>query len=131
MSRTHRTLTVLAGLLAAATVVPAVAGAEGSSHRLGGAPRMVLADAHHATIRFATDRLPKKSGGGYRATIRFAAGTDARVTTIKATGWHGDDVVYAAKVTARDALKAGTKYRVTFTLAGAEPQRVFVKAYEG
>lgn len=131
MSRTNRILIVLAGLLATATVVPAVAGAEDAAHRLGGSPRMVLADDHHATIRFAADRLPRKSGGGYRATIRFAKGTDARVTTIKATGRHGDDVVYAAKVTARDALKAGRKYRVTFTLAGGKPQRVFVKAYAG
>lgn len=127
MSRTNRTLTVLVGLLAAASV-PAVAGAAGATHPLGGAPQMVLTDAHHATIKFATERLPKTSSGGYRATIRFAKGTDARVTTIKATGRHGGDVVYAAKVTARDALKAGTKYRVTFTLAGAKSQRVFVKA---
>ncbi len=130
MSRTNRTLIVLAGLLATATV-PSVAGADDPTYRLGGSPRMVLADAHHGTIKFATDRLPRKSGGGYRATIEFAAGTDARVTTIKATGRHGDDVVYTAKVTAEDALKAGKKYRVTFTLAGSKPQRVFVKAYEG
>lgn len=128
MSRTNRTAAVLIGLLAAAAV-PAVAGADDATPRLGGAPRLVLSDAHHATIKFAADRLPKKPGGGYRATIRFATGTDARVTTIKATGRHGDDVVYSAKVTARDALKAGTKYRVTFTLADAKPQRVFVKAY--
>lgn len=130
MSRTTRTLSVLVGLMATATIVPAAAGADDASHRLGGSPRMVLADAHHATITFATDSLPKKSGGGYRATITFAAGTDARVTTIKATGRHGDDVVYAAKVTARDTLQAGRKYRVTFRFAGGAPQRVFVKAYD-
>lgn len=130
MSRTNRTLIVLAGILATATVVPTVAGADDATHRLGGSPRMVLSDAHHATIKFATDSLPKKSGGGYRATIKFAKGTDARVTTIKATGRHGDDVVYSAKVTARDELQAGKKYRVTFTLAGGTPQRVFVKAYD-
>lgn len=130
MSRTNRTLILLAGLLATATVLPTGAGAEDAPHRLGGSPRMVLGDAHHATIRFATERLPRKSGGGYRATIRFAKGTDARVTTIRATGRHGSDVVYSAKVTARDALKAGRKYRITFTLAGSTPQRVFVKAYD-
>lgn len=129
MSRPNRIAAVLTGLVVAAAV-PAVADADDATYRLGGSPRMILADAHHATIRFATDRLPRKAGGGYRATIRFATGTDARVTTIKATGRHGRDVVYSAKVTARDALQAGTKYRVTFTLAGAKPQRVFVKAYE-
>lgn len=128
MSRTHRTLPALAALLAAG-LVPAVADAADATYRLGGAPRMVLADAHHATIRFASDRLPKTSSGRYRATIRFATGTDARVTTIRATGRHGDDVVYTAKVRARDALKAGRKYRLTFILAGSKPQRVFVKAY--
>jgi hypothetical protein len=125
MSRTNRILTL--GLLAAASV-PAVAEAA-TTHRLGGAPRMVLTDGHHATIKFATDRLPKTSSGNYRATIRFGEDTDARVTKITATGRHGSDVVYSAKVTAKDTLKAGTKYRVSFTLAGGKPQRVFVKAY--
>lgn len=129
MSRPNRLLAVVAGLLVAATV-PVVADAAGSGHRLGGSPQMFLADGHHATIEFATGRLPSKPDGDYRATVRFAKGTDARVTRITATGHHGSDVVYSAKVTARDALKAGTKYRVTFTLAGAAPQRVFVKAYD-
>lgn len=126
MSRTHRILTL--GVLAAAAV-PAVAEAADTAHRLGGAPRMVLADEHHATIKFATDRLPKTSSGRYRATIRFATGVDARVTKITATGRHGSDVVYSAKVTAKDELKVGTKYRISFSLAGGKPQRVLVKAY--
>jgi hypothetical protein len=129
MSRSHRLLIIVVGLLAAAAV-PAGADAGGGAHRLGGSPQMFLTDGHHATIKFASARLPSKPGGGYRATIRFDKATDARVTTIKATGRHGSDVVYSAKVTARDALKAGTKYRVTFTLDDGSPQRVFVKAYD-
>ena len=62
-------------LLATAALAPAAAHAA-SDHgaRLGGQPTMVQVDAHHATLEFASDRLPRTAGGAVDARIRFAGG---------------------------------------------------------
>ncbi len=128
MSPLQRTSIVLAAVAAMGPTAASAVAADGT-HRLGGAPRMVLIDRHHATVSFATSRLPTRSDGSYRATLRFSRDVGARVVRIRATGRHGSDVVYSARVAARSVLKAGTKYRVSFTLASSKPQRVLVKAY--
>lgn len=99
--------------VAAAALAPAAAGA--ADPTLGGAPQLRLIDSHHATLTFAADRLPRKPSGAIDARIRFNGGQ--RVSSLKPTGRHGQDVVYSAKVTSKRALRVGVKYTVAIKLA--------------
>jgi len=78
---------------------------------------MVQVDAHHATLEFASDRLPRTAGGAVDARIRFAGGQ--RVSGLTPVGRHGYDVRYQAKVTSQSALRAGAKYTVRISLPGS------------
>ncbi len=112
---THSTpLKLLAGAAAAVALVPAVADA-----KLGGSPQMHTIDSHHASLRFAADHKPTK--------IIFANG--AKVGTATKVGTHGSDNVYRVRVTTSRALKAGTKYTVTFRFAGESAAKRLVKLY--
>ena len=105
-------------LLATAALAPAAAHATfGHGARLGGQPTMVQVDAHHATLEFASDRLPRTAGGAVDARIRFAGGQ--RVSGLTPVGRHGYDVRYQAKVTSQSALRAGAKYTVRISLPGS------------
>jgi hypothetical protein len=114
LRRTARTT----ALLATAALAPAAAHAA-SDHgaRLGGQPTMVQVDAHHATLEFASDRLPRTAGGAVDARIRFAGGQ--RVSGLTPVGRHGYDVRYRATVRSQSALRAGAKYTVRIGLPGS------------
>ena len=120
-------LTVTALTLSA--LVPAAAMATGvhSNPQLGGNPQMRLIDNHHATLNFASDRLPRTAAGKVDAKITFVNG--ARVSDIKPVGTHGNDIKYSARVSSRTALKLHQKYTVKFRLGDAKTVSRFVKLF--
>jgi hypothetical protein len=125
-----RRTALTASLLAAAALAPAAAHAAGDSGthlRLGGQPTMVQVDAHHATLEFAADRLPRTAKGAVDARIRFAGGQ--RVSALKPVGRHGDDVRYQATVTSTSPLRVDAKYTVRITLPGSEAVTRLVKLH--
>ncbi len=112
---TRKPLILTTSLLAAAALAPAVASADA---QLGGAPTLRQVDAHHATLRFASNRLPRTSTGRIAARVVVSG---ERADSVTAVGRHGDDVVYRARIsTARD-LRAGTKHTVRILVDGQDP----------
>lgn len=95
--------------------------------KLGGQPQMKLADSHHATLEFASDRLARTASGKVDAGISFVNG--AKVTAIKPVGTHGDDIRYQARVTSTKALRTHAKYTVKFRLGDSKPVQRLVKLY--
>jgi hypothetical protein len=87
---------------------------------LRGAPQMHLVNAHHATLSFAADRIARAS------SITLPGGN---VTRLRASGRHGDDTVYTARVSSRRRLEVGRKYSVTFRLGGGTAVRRLVKLH--
>jgi hypothetical protein len=120
LTATALTLTALA---------PAAALATGVHHnpQLGGNPQMRLIDNHHATLNFASDRLPRTAAGKVDAKITFVNGD--RVTNIKPVGTHGSDIRYTATVSSKNALKLHQKYTVKFRLGDAKTVSRFVKLF--
>jgi len=110
MSR--KPLTITASLLAAAALAPTAALA--ADVQLGGAPTARMTDAHHATVRFASDRLPRNANGKLDARVVFSG---ERARGLKAVGRHGSDIVYTARVSTDRTLRAGTKYTVKIKIA--------------
>ena len=115
--------------LALTALAPAAALATGvhSNPQLGGNPQMRLIDNHHATLNFASDRLPRTAAGKVDAKITFVNGD--RVTDIKPVGTHGTDIKYTAKVSSKSALKLHQKYTVKFRLGDSKPVQRLVKLY--
>ena len=70
-----------------------------SNPQLGGNPQMRVVDDNHATLNFASDRLPRTAAGKVDAKIVFVNG--ARVTDIKPVGTHGYDIKYTARVSSQ------------------------------
>jgi len=128
VSRLSTALAVVALSATAAVPTAALAGAT-PVVKLQGSPQMFVVDAHHATLKFAARRIHKTASGGLGVTIAYAGGQ--RVTNVRATGTHGTDIVYSATVASKTALKAGTKYTVSFRFAGGtgKADRRAVKLY--
>ena len=59
---------------------------------------------NHATLNFASDRLPRTAAGKVDAKIVFVNG--ARVTDIKPVGTHGYDIRYTARVSSQKPAEA-------------------------
>src|SRR3954453_15829888 len=113
MPSTKTTLTT--ALILSALAPAAALGAGVHSHpKLGGQPQMSLADSHHATLKFASDRLPRTADGKIDAKITFVNG--AKVTAIKPVGTHGYDIKYEARFSSTKALREHAKYTVRFRL---------------
>jgi hypothetical protein len=123
--------TLTASLLAAAALAPAAAqAADGSAAhtaRLGGQPTMFQLDAHHATLEFAADRLPRTATGAVDARVQFSGGQ--RVAALKPVGRHGTDIRYRATVTSTANLRVGAKYTVRIKLAGSPVVTRLVKLH--
>ena len=115
--------------LTLSALVPAAAMATGvhSNPQLGGNPQMRLIDNHHATLNFASDRLPRTAAGKVDAKITFVNG--ARVSGLKAVGTHGSDIRYAAKVTSSKPIKLHQKYTVRFRLGDGKAVERLVKVF--
>jgi hypothetical protein len=110
---TRTPLTIAAALFATAAVAAPTAALAADVH-LGGAPTARMTDAHHATLRFASDRLPRTASGKLDARVIFSG---ERATHLKAVGRHGSDIVYRARVSTDRTLRAGTKYTVRIKVA--------------
>ena len=110
-----RKTSLLASLLAVAAMAPAAAHAAGA--QLGGQPTMHAIDAHHATLEFAADKLPRTKSGAVDARVQFAGGQ--RVSGLKPVGRHGYDVRYQATVTSTAPFRINAKYTVRIKLPGS------------
>ena len=123
-----RKTTLTASLLAVAALAPAAAHAAGDHGlRLGGQPTLHAIDAHHATLEFASDRLPRTAKGAVDAHVRFAGAQ--RISGLKAVGTHGDDIRYQATVTSTPVLRIGAKYTVRIKLAESATVTRLVKLH--
>jgi hypothetical protein len=124
-----KTKTALTTTLLLSALAPAAAlGAGVHSHpKLGGQPQMRLVDSHHATLNFASDRLPRTAAGKVDAKITFVNG--AKVTDIKPVGTHGNDIKYQARVSYTKELRNHAKYTVKFRLGDSSTVQRFVKIY--
>jgi len=110
-----RKTSLLASVLAVAAMAPAAAHAAGA--QLGGQPTMHAIDAHHATLEFAADKLPRTKSGAVDARVQFAGGQ--RVSGLKPVGRHGYDVRYQATVTSTAPFRINAKYTVRIKLPGS------------
>jgi hypothetical protein len=120
--------TIITALLLSALAPAAALGAGVHSHpKLGGQPQMSLVDSHHATLKFASDRLARTADGKVDAKITFVNG--AKVTAIKPVGTHGDDIRYEARVSSTKELRNHAKYTVRFRLGDSSSVQRLVKLY--
>jgi hypothetical protein len=110
---TRKPFTVAAAIFATVAVAAPTA-ALAADVQLGGAPTARMTDSHHATLRFASDRLPRTASGKLDARVVFSG---ERATRLKAVGRHGSDIVYSARVSTDRTLRAGTKYTVKIKVA--------------
>ncbi|MEN3279963.1 MAG: hypothetical protein V7607_1103 [Solirubrobacteraceae bacterium] len=126
---TSKTTRITTALLIASALVPAAALGAGvhSQPKLGGQPQMSIVDSHHATLKFASDRLPRTADGKVDAKITFVNG--ATVTAIKPVGTHGNDIKYQARVSSTKALREHAKYTVRFRLGDSSSVQRLVKLY--
>jgi hypothetical protein len=126
---TSKTTRITTALLIASALAPAAALGAGvhSQPKLGGQPQMSTVDSHHATLEFASDRLPRTADGKVDAKITFVNG--AKVTAIKPVGTHGNDIRYQARVSSTKALREHAKYTVRFRLGDSSSVQRLVKLY--
>jgi hypothetical protein len=123
-TKTAITTTLLLSALAPAAAL----GAGVHSHpKLGGQPQMRLVDSHHATLNFASDRLPRTAAGKVDAKITLVNG--AKVTDIKPVGTHGNDIKYQARVSSTKELRTHAKYTVKLRLGDSGTVRRLVKLW--
>ena len=120
-------LTATALTLTALAPAAALAAGVHSNPQLGGNPQMRLIDNHHATLNFASDRLPRTAAGKVDAKITFVNG--ARVAALKPVGTHGNDIKYSARVSSQHVLRDHEKFTVTFRLGDSAPVKRFVKVF--
>jgi hypothetical protein len=120
-----RKTSLLAAVLAVAALAPVAAHAAGA--QLGGQPTMHAIDAHHATLEFAADKLPRTKRGAVDARVQFAGGQ--RVSGLKPVGRHGYDVRYQAAVTSTSPLRIDAKYTVRIKLPGSATVTRLVKLH--
>jgi hypothetical protein len=126
---TRKLLYITASAVIAAGFVPAaIAAGVHSNPQLAGSPQMRFIDSHHAKLRFASDRLPRTASGKIDAKITFANGS--RVSALRPTGTHGDDIVYTARVSSTRPLRIHEKYTVTFRLGDAKAVQRLVKLFD-
>jgi hypothetical protein len=118
-----------AAVLAICAVAPAAALATGvHSHPiLRGSPHMRVVDAHHATLNFASNRLPRTSAGKVDAKVTYVDGS--RVSNLMASGTHGEDIVYTARITLRREIRDHQKFTVRFRLGDSHSVERTVTLY--
>jgi hypothetical protein len=123
------TKTTITTALLLSSLAPAAALGAGvhSQPKLGGQPQMSLVDSHHATLKFASDRLARTADGKFDAKITFVNG--AKVTAIKPVGTHGNDIKYEARVSSTKELRNHAKYTVRFRLGDSSSVQRLVKLY--
>jgi hypothetical protein len=120
-------LTAAVATLVALAPSAAIAAGVHPDPQLGGQPQMRIIDDHHATLEFASDRLPRIASGRVDATTFAAA---ARVSGLEPIANHGNDIRYSARVTFKRRLQDHQKFSVTLRLGDAKPVQRFVKLYD-
>ena len=123
----HRFPATAAGTLTALARATALAAGVHSHPKTAGSPQMRLVDAHHADLKFASDRLPRTATGKVDARITFAGGL--RVSNLRPTGTHGSDIAYTARVSSAKVLKNHQKFQGTFRLGDSAPVKRSVKLF--
>ena len=98
-----------------------------SNPQLGGSPQMRLVDANHATLNFASDRLPRTAAGKVDAKIVFVNGD--RVTTSSPSARTATTSTTPRRVSSQKPLKLHAKYTVKFRLGDAKTVSRFVKLF--
>ncbi len=124
-SRSQLVTAALAVMALAPTA--ALAAKADSTPVLKSSPQMKIVDTTHATLKFASERLPRTSAGKLDAKITSAGLT---VTSLKATGKHGSDTVYTARVASTTAMVKHQKYSLRFRLGASPSVTRLVKLYE-
>jgi hypothetical protein len=127
MLRTLSRLAAAALTLSALVPVAAVAAGVHSHPQLKSSPQMRIVDDHHATLRFASDRIARTAAGAVDAKITYVNG--ARVSGLKPTGMHGRDIVYSASVSSVHTMKDHAKFTVRFRLGKSSPVVRSVKLF--
>jgi hypothetical protein len=119
---------LIAAALAVTALAPAAAFAASASSApvLKSSPQMRIVDATHATLKFASERLPRTRTGGLDAKITSAG---LAVTNLRATGRHGSDTVYTASVASTADMVAHEKFAVRFRLGRSPSVTRSVKLY--
>lgn len=126
--RNHEEFRVTFGLGGSKPVTRVLDGQFATKPELGGSPQMRTIDEHHATLRFASDRLPRTKAGRLDATITFANGE--RVSGLKRSGRHGLDATYAATISSPRVMSHREKFTVTFRLAESKVVTRTVTLYD-
>jgi hypothetical protein len=94
---------------------------------LRGSPQMIIVDAHHATLRFAAERIGRTAKGAVDATIGLDG---SRAYATKPIGTHGGDIVYGTRIASRYVLKNHTIFTVRFRLGRSKTVHRMVKLYK-
>jgi hypothetical protein len=103
-----------ASALAAGALLPAAALAADIS--LDERPTLIPQSKHRATVTFSTDKpLPRRDGGGIKATVRFDGGSYSVGTSDQ------EDFTYFSWVKTKKTLKPGQAYKVRIAIDGEEP----------
>jgi hypothetical protein len=118
-----------AAALAVSALAPAAALASGvhAHPMLRGSPQMHVVDAHHATLNFASDRLPRTAAGEVDARITYTDGS--RVSDLKPRGTHGKDIVYTARISLHRKIQDHQKFTVRFRLGDSRTVERTVTLY--
>ncbi|MEA2191420.1 MAG: hypothetical protein QOI73_1541 [Solirubrobacteraceae bacterium] len=126
---TSRKQLAAAAAIAVSALAPAAALATGvHSHPiLKSSPQMRVVDAHHAKLRFASDRLPRTATGKVDAKVTYADGS--RVSNLGPSGTHGEDIVYTATITLRREISDHQKFTVRFRLGDSHTVKRTVTLY--
>src|SRR3978361_2065678 len=123
------TLTAAAAVAASAlTAIAAPAAGMHSHPLLRVSPQMILVAAHHATLRFAAQRIGRTAKGAVDAKITFA--DYSRASGTKPVGTHGGDIVYATRVASPHTLTNHAKFTVGFRLGQSKTVYRSVKLYK-
>ena len=113
MPRTSLTK-LTASFLAAGALVPAAALA--ADIKLDERPTLTAQSKRNATVTFSTDKpLPRRDGGGIKATVRFDGGSYSVGTSDQ------EDFTYFSWVKTKKTLKPGQAYKVRIAIDGEEP----------
>ena len=121
-----RLLSITASSLAAAALVPAVAGAH-ETNALRGTPHMHIVDLGTVAVDFTTDERIRTT----RARVSVVNHGTAPRSMIQTIGRRGNDYRYRAVVNIRGNVTVGRKYTVRFRLDGGRTEQSAVLVRPG
>jgi hypothetical protein len=123
-------ITLAAAAVVAASALTATTASAAGVHShpiLRGSPQMIMIDAHHATLRFAAERIGRTAKGAVDAKIGLDG---SRAYGTKPIGTHGGDIVYGTRIASQYVLKNHTSFTVRFRLGQSKTVHRMVKLYK-